>query len=159
MKLKRTIAFILAIVCVGGCMLLPVSAEEADALAVKPMVSINTLAVGDDIQASGLIFQFYLSVNKIDNTTLCISGLTDCDAVVVKCGFKNLKVQRRANSSSSWSDYYDFGNLYRDTFGYYLSRDLTVEPGYQYRATCKHYAKKNILSTQTISNTSNIVTF
>lgn len=122
----------------------------------------NTSAVdnnGDDILASGLIFQYDLTIVKKNNTTLTIYGTTDCDPVVVKCGFKNLKVQRRANSSSSWSDYYTYGNEYLDTCFYAIGRDLTVDPGYQYRVTCKHYAKKNLFSTQTISNTSNIITF
>ena len=129
------------------------------------LLSLCTVAVcavnnnGDEIQASGLIYQYDLSASKKDSTTLTIYGLTDCDPVVVKCGFKNLKVQRRVNSSFSWSDFYDYGNEYVDSSHMAIGRDLPVDPGYQYRVTCKHYAKKNILNTQTISNTSNIVTF
>ena len=114
---------------------------------------------GDEIQVSGLIFNYDLTATKKNSTTLIVYGTTSCDPVVVKCGFKNLKVQRRANSSSSWSDYYDYGNVYDDSNFAAIGRDLPVDPGYQYRVTCKHYAKKNILNTQTISNTSNIVTF
>ncbi len=114
---------------------------------------------GEEINASGLIYQYNLAAAKENNTTLYIEGFTDCDPVVVRCGFKNLKVQRRANTSSSWSDYYDYGNVYEDTDYAAIARDLPVDPGYQYRVTCKHYAKKNILNTQTISNTSNVVTF
>lgn len=110
-------------------------------------------------RASGLIFSYSLSIARQGNTTLVIGGETVCDSVVVKCGFKNLKVERRQNSTSSWSEYYNYGNLYYDTNVYNLHKELQVDPGYQYRVTCKHYAKKNILNTQTISNTSNIVTF
>lgn len=52
-----------------------------------------------------------------------------------------------------------YGNVYFDSYAATIIRNLPVDPGYQYRVTCKHYAKKNILNTQTISNTSNIVTF
>lgn len=114
---------------------------------------------GNEIQASGLIFRYNLAISKKDSTTIHIEGLTDCDPVVVKCGFKNLIVQRRASSSSSWSDYYDYGNIYDDSNLAALGKYLAVDVGYQYRVTCKHYAKKNLFSTQTISNTSNIVTF
>ena len=40
-----------------------------------------------------------------------------------------------------------------------ISKSLTVTSGYQYRVTCTHYAKKSLLSTQKINNTSNTVTF
>lgn len=114
---------------------------------------------GDETKASGLIFNYDLTAVKDNSTTLIVYGTTSCDPVVVKCGFKNLKVQRRSNSSSSWSDFYDYGNVYFDSNYASIARDLPVDPGYQYRITCKHYAKKNILNTQSISNTSNIVTF
>lgn len=158
MKAKRTTAFIMAVICMLGCLLFSSSAEEIET-SNQPMVSPSALDDGDGTLASGLIFQYYLVLSKKNSTTLNVAGLTDCDGVVVKCGYKNLKVQRRASSSDSWTDYYDYGNLYLDTFVYHLSRNLTVDPGYQYRAVCKHYAKKNILNIQTISNTSNIVTF
>lgn len=144
MKRKRIISLIMALVCLF-C-----------SFAFAAYAADNS---GDEIQASGLIFNFDLTAIKKDNTTLTIYGTTSCDPVVVKCGFKNLKVQKRANSSSSWSDFYDYGNVYFDSNYASIGRYLTVDPGYQYRITCKHYAKKNILNTQTISNTSNIVTF
>lgn len=144
MSKKRIVSFIMALVCLFSSFVFAAFAADNN---------------GDEINASGLIYQYDLTIVKDNSTTLIVYGFTDCDPVVVKCGFKNLKVQRRANSSSSWSDYYDFGNVYFDSDYASISRDVTVVSGYQYRATCKHYAKKNILNTQTISNTSNIVTF
>ena len=142
--MKRFISIIMALVCLFSFLSFATYAADNN---------------GKEIQASGLIFQYNLAISKKNSTTLSIEGFTDCDPVVVKCGFKNLKVQRRVNSSYSWSDYYDYGNVYEDSAYAVIGRYLTVEPGYQYRVTCKHYAKKNILNTQTISNTSNIVTF
>ena len=144
MNLKRIVSFVMVLVCL---------------LSSISMASYATDPNNDDIKASGLIYQFNLSASKDSNTRLYIEGFTDCDPVVVKCGFKNLKVQRRVNSGSSWSDFYDYGNVYDDSYFIQIGRYLTVDPGYQYRVTCKHYAKKNVLNTQTISNTSNIVTF
>lgn len=144
MNTKRISSFILALVCLFCSFVFVTYAADNN---------------GDEINASGLIYQYDLTAVKKNSTTLIIYGFTDCDPVVVKCGFKNLKVQRRANSSSSWSDFYDYGNVYFDSNYASIGRYLTVDPGYQYRITCKHYAKKNILNTQTISNTSNNVTF
>ncbi len=141
---KKIVSFVMALVCLFVSFAFVAYAAD-----------IN----GDVIQASGLIYHYNLAASKKDSTTMIIEGSTVCDPVVVKCGFKNLKVQRRANSSSSWSDFYDYGNVYFDTNAAAIARDLPVDPGYQYRVTCKHYAKKNILNTQSISNTSNIVTF
>ena len=144
MNTKRLISMLITLACLLGSITFAANATGNN---------------GDEIQASGLIFHYDLTASKKNSTTLTIEGTTSCDPVVVRCWFKNLKVQRRVNSSSSWSDFYDYGNVYLDASFYAISRNLPVDPGYQYRITCKHYAKKNILNTQTISNTSNIVTF
>lgn len=145
-------------VCVVCILLLPVSATSTD-VQISQTINMGKLEPADDPTAAGLIYQYNLSISRSGNTTLLIEGTTDCDPVVVKCGFKSVKVQRRLNSTSPWADYYDYGNIYNDSYIAILGRSLTVDSGYQYRVTCKHYAKKNLFSTQTISNTSNIVTF
>lgn len=144
MIIKKTVSIVMALICLLSSVAFVVYATEQ---------------TDNEIRASGLIYQFNLTASKKNSTTLRIQGFTDCDPVVIRCGFKNLKVQRRVSSSSSWTDFHDYGNVYVDSFDAIIDRDLTVDPGYQYRVTCKHYAKKNILNTQTISNTSNIVTF
>ena len=158
MKAKRTIAILMAIICTFCSLTFSAMAEEEETT-IEPSEGMGIIEPNDEIMASGLIYSFFLYVEKKNSTTLSIYGETDCDPVVVKCGFKNLKVQRRANSSSSWSDYYSYGNIYNDSFVCIVGRNLTVDPGYQYRVTCKHFAKKNILNTQSINNASNIVTF
>lgn len=110
----------------------------------------------NESRATGLIASYSLSLAK-SGTTLNIEGMTNCSQEVIKCGFKNLIIQRRKTSSDSWEDYYDYGNVYVETCAAGLSTTLVVETGYQYRISCKHYAKKNILSVETIANTSNIV--
>lgn len=108
-------------------------------------------------RVTGLINSYGLSLSK-SGTTLNISGRTYGSTEVIKCGFKNLTVERRKTSDDSWEDYYEYGNVYVDGIYANLSTTLVVASGYQYRISCKHYAKKNLLAIQTVSNTSNIVT-
>lgn len=129
-----------------------------------PYVIDFTLSSADDFseasnetRASGLILTYALSIKK-SGTSIIISGKTVCGPDVVKCGFKNLTVERRKNSSSSWSEYYDYGDVYSNSAAAIINTTLSVASGYQYRVTCKHYAKKSLLSTQTISNASAVLT-
>lgn len=107
--------------------------------------------------ATGLIATGSLGISK-DGTKLKIVAQTACSPVVVKSGFKEIVVQKRKNSSYSWSNVVVYEDLYDDRPSCTVSTTITVQTGYQYRATCIHYAKKNIFSTQTLNNTSNIVT-
>lgn len=107
-------------------------------------------------RASGLIVAYAIAISK-DGSELLIVGKTNCNADVTKCGFTKVIIQRRKNSDSSWSTYKSYYDLYSNSTGYVLTRDLTPPSGYQYRVTCTHYAKK-ILSTEKIDNISNIVT-
>ena len=111
----------------------------------------------NNTRATGLISSYGLSLSKT-GSTLHITGRTYGTSEVIKSGFKDLMVQRRKTIDDPWEDYYEYGNVYRDTFAAALDTKLAVAANYQYRVTCKHYAKKNILSVQTISNVSNIVT-
>lgn len=122
---------------------------------VTTEVDENTSA-GDNSRAS-LIHSYSLYLSKTGNT-LNITGQTHGSTEVVKSGFKDLTIQRRKTSDDTWKDYYEYGNVYVDSVGANLNTTLVVESGYQYRISCKHYAKKNILSVETIANTSNIVT-
>lgn len=117
----------------------------------------DTHITNENNRASGLILSYSIHLTKT-GTKLNITGLTFCSVDVVKCGFKDLMVQRRQTSSDSWKNYFDIGDVYADTAGANLDMTVSVAAGYQYRVTCKHYAKKNLLSVQTISNISNIVT-
>lgn len=110
-----------------------------------------------DNRASGLIHTYSLYLTKT-GSTLHLTGTTVGSTEVVRVGFKDLMVQRRKTSDDEWKDYYEYGNLYSDTFLARLDTTLAVAPNYQYRITCKHYAKKSLLVVQTLSNVSNIVT-
>ena len=120
----------------------------------------NTIHTADEnTRATGLISAYAIAISKSGTNTLNIAGKTTGTVDVVKTGFKEVVVQRRANSSASWSDYVTYEDLYWDQVAYVLTKTLTVPTGYQYRVTCIHYAKKNIFSVQKIDNESNIITF
>ena len=152
--MKKTISFILCLTIFVTMLAFDISAADNDV--VLTAASEITVTDGNETRASGLIASYGLSLEKT-GTTLKIYGQTFCSPDVVKCGFKNLVIQRRASSDDSWKDYYDYGNVYIDFSAANLNTTLVVPAGYQYRISCKHYAKKNLLSVQTIANTSNIV--
>ncbi len=107
---------------------------------------------------SGLITLYRIAISK-SGSNLIIAGKTNCTSDVEKCGFSTITIQRRANSSSSWVKYKSCETEYNNSSICNLSRSYTVDKGYQYRVVCTHYAKKNLLSTEKINNTSNTVTF
>ena len=109
-------------------------------------------------RASDLILFYNVGIDK-DGTNLNLVAKLVCDLDVVKCGFKKIVIQRRVTTSSAWSNYLTYEDLYDDCSDYLIARQVAVTGGYQYRAVCTFYAKKNILSTQKIELASNIVTF
>lgn len=115
--------------------------------------------VDEDSRASNLINLWAIAIEKGRTNELKIGGKTTGTSEVVKSGFKELIIQRRASSSAAWSDYITYKDLYIDEFAYVLIKSVTVPTGYQYRVTCTHYAKKNFLSVQKIDNVSNVVQF
>lgn len=120
----------------------------------------NTVYTADeDTRASDLIALWAIAISKSGTNTLNIAGKTTGTHEVVKSGFKEVVVQRRASSSASWTDYLTYEDLYIDMGSYILAKSLTVPTGYQYRVTCIHYAKKNFLSVQKIDNVSNVIQF
>lgn len=160
--MKKLLSFFICITCIFSIFSFSIKATEQEFtpyvidFSLKPVRTDSTITESDS-RATGLINSYSLSLSST-GTTLNIYGLTNGSTEVIKCGFKNLIIQRRLSSNYSWEEYYDYGNIYIDGSGASLNTKLVVESGYQYRISCKHYAKKNILSVQTIANTSNIVT-
>lgn len=156
------------LICLSIIMMMPISAfgaeeeiadwediilsqEEFDSI-MSPYEKSNSYA-----RTVGLIQVYGIALSK-SGSNLIVAGKTFCLSEVVKCGFSEVKIQRRKNSSYSWSTYLTYSDMYSNSFSYTFSKKLTPATGYQYRVTCTHYAKKNILSTEKINNTSNIVT-
>lgn len=157
--MKKILALLLS-VCMIMTYVFYVSSEEiGNNNTENGVINTQNSSSSSGTRATGLIRSYSLSIEKKSSTLIHIYGITSCDLSVVKCGFKGLKVERRLNSSSSWSTYHDYGNDYIDGSYYAPGYSLTVVPGYQYRLVCKHYAKKNILSVETISNQTGYIEF
>lgn len=107
--------------------------------------------------ASGLIISYNIAISA-SGSNLNLVAKTVGATGVVRTGFTEVVIQQRKNSSSSWATYVRYKDVYQDNHSYLLSKTIPVTKGYQYRATCVHYAKKSLFSTQKINNTSNIVT-
>lgn len=159
--MKKFFCGLLSVVLVFSFFAFDISAVSEE---TAPSVIDFTLTSADgfseasnETRVSGLILSYALSISK-SGTSIVIKGKTSGSFDVIKCGFKNLTVERRKDSNSSWTDYYDYGDVYVNSTVSTVNTTLSVASGYQYRVTCKHYAKKSLLSTQTISNVSNIVT-
>ncbi len=135
-------------------MLLPanICAMASDEYAPETVEAQNE----DMARISGLIATYYIAIEG-SGTNLKIGAKIVCKTEVVKCGFKEIVIQRRKSSTDSWADYFSYEEIYADRSSHAYAKTVTITSGYQYRATCKFYAKKNLLSTQTLSATSNTV--
>lgn len=118
----------------------------------------HTYAVSIQPYSSRLITSHRLGIAKNSNN-LVISGFTQGNDEVIKCGFTKVVIQKRASSSASWSNYKTFNDLYSESTYYKLSKSVPVESGYQYRVTAIHYAKKSLFSTQKIDATTGYLQF
>ena len=157
--MRRLVSLMLCVIMILSCCIVQTSAVAE--VNLKPYIArtlvVNEVEMGKtENRASGLITSYNLDLS-VSGSTLNIRAGTYCIPDVVKCGFKNLVVQRRLATSATWSDYYDYGNLYNETYGASITTTHVVPSGYQYRLSCKHYAKKSLLVKQSVSNTSNVV--
>lgn len=108
--------------------------------------------------ATGLIVSYKLGIAK-SGSNLLITGSTAGSSEVVKCGFSKLVIQRKKSTESTWSDYKTYEDLYSNSNTYDLAKSVAVPSGYQYRVTATHYAKKSLLSTQKITETTGYKAF
>lgn len=160
--MKRVVSFLLSAIILSTCCVFQANAINEENF-IPYIIDLSLTSPiyenaneSTESRATGLIMSYGLEISAT-GTTIRILGETYCAGSVVKSGFKNFVVQRKKVTSSTWSDYYDYGDLYSDTYAASVNTTLAVESGYQYRVTCKHYAKKSLLVTQSISNTSNVV--
>lgn len=109
-----------------------------------------------EVKATGLITDKRIAITR-ENNTLKIAGRINCTTDVIKCGFKEVVVQRCPNGTSAWSDVVTETDIYADSNEHSLSKQIAANPNFQYRVKCTFYAKKNIFSTQTITSYSNEV--
>ncbi|MBR3596085.1 MAG: hypothetical protein IKL47_03805 [Clostridia bacterium] len=107
-------------------------------------------------RATGLILDGAFGINN-DYKLLQFVAFMDCGTEVVRCGFEDIIVQRRASSSDSWSFYYQFDDDIVDSCTHLTIKAVTTVKGYEYRVICTLYAKKNFFSVQRIFVETNII--
>ena len=160
--MKRLVSFLLcvAVLLTGGICQVSSAEEEKfvpyiiDFSLTSPV--FETESESAEPRVKGLILMYGIDLS-VSGKNLVIRAETYCDDEVIKSGFKDFTVQRKKVTSGTWSNYCDYGFLYSNSYAATLNTTLAVESGYQYRISCKHYAKKNVLLTQSVSNTSNVV--
>lgn len=162
--MKKYISIFLAILMIITCSA-PVTAFAADNTEDNAYFTQEEFETFEHIYTvnitpytTGLIIDKNLGIAK-DGAILKITGKTEGNSEVVKCGFTKVVIQRKKSSSTSWSNYKTYKDLYSDSTKYNLRKSITVEKGYQYRVTATHYAKKSLLSTQKIDSTTGSLTF
>lgn len=165
--MKKIISILLVVIVIVFCVI-PTSAmaindaENDVSFSQEEFELLNPIYAEYDgnanTRATGLITDYDLAIAK-SGTKLVIKGYTYRSDEVVKCGFKEVVIQRRTSSSASWSDYKTYEDLYSESTKYTLKKSLTVATGYQYRVTAIHYAKKSLFSTQKIEVSTGYLTF
>ena len=164
---RKVISVFLSVIAMITC-ILPTSAfavdddisvyEDSYTVEESEMIAYAEYEENSKVRATGLITGKNLYIKK-SGTTLSVNGFTEGSDNVEKCGFKKVVIERRKNSSSSWSEYKVYEDLYSSNSKYILNKSLTVPSGYQYRVTAVHYAKKSLLSTQKIEATTGYLSF
>ncbi len=160
--MKKLVLYVLSLTLTFSFFVLDTKAisDEIKPYIIDTVITTEIIDIEDNennTRATGLITSYGLNLTK-SGSILNLTGRTFGTSEVIKSGFKDIMVQRRKTSSDPWKDYFDYGDVYADAFAANLNTKISVAANYQYRVTCKHYAKQNILMVQTISNTSNIVT-
>lgn len=164
MKVKNLISIFLALLIVF-CSVMPFTVFAADSteddasFTQEEFESLEHI-YADYVQsrATGLIVSHTLGIAK-SGSNLLITGTTNGSSEVKKCGFTKVVVERRKDSSSGWSEYKQYNDLYSDSNYYKLSKSVAVGTGYQYRVTAVHYAKKSLFSTEKITVSTGTLTF
>lgn len=161
----KKIFSVILLVCTLICGVSPVTTFASNDTLIDDEITIeefealeHVYAVYPENRATGLIVDRYFGIAK-EGSTLVITGMTACTSEVVKCGFKDIVIERRLNSSSSWSEYSTLGDLLTESTSCNLSKRITVPIGYQYRVTATHYAKKSLFSVQKIDVETGYLTF
>lgn len=99
--------------------------------------------------SSGLIQTTTLSLAK-SGSTLIIKATTKGSDAVKKCGFTYIKLQQYKNGS--WVNYKTYEDVYKESTSCTVTKSISAAKGYKYRVVAQHYAKKSLLSTEKISN-------
>lgn len=164
---RKVISIFLSVVAMITC-ILPTTAfatnedttmyEDNYTVEEPKMIAYGEYEENSKMRATGLITGRNIYIQK-SGTSISINGYTECSSKVEKTGFKEVVIERRKNSSSSWSEYKVYEDLYSSSSSYTLRKTVAVPSGYQYRVTAIHYAKASLLSTQKIEVSTGYLSF
>ena len=89
-----------------------------------------------------------------------MNGKTSSNDIMKSIGYTEIKIQY-SSDGSNWHTEKQLSDLLKSSTSEYIlsNYSASVQGGYFYRVTCKHYAKESGLfgNSQSISNTSNSV--
>ncbi len=119
----------------------------------------NMLPGGITPYSTGLITSTRLDIARGGTSSIIIYTTTGCASTVTKCGFTEIKLQRRKTSSDKWDTSFTYSDQYVNTNYFNNVYQITVANNYQYRVEATHYAYKNWLSTQKIKNTTSYLVY
>lgn len=121
--------------------------------------TVTTVSAEIQPRTEGLITGYDLSVSS-GTKTIYINGKTASNDTMKSIGYKDIYVQY-SSDGVNWQNEKSIDELLKsDSTSYYLDNyAVSVNGGYYYRITCKHYAKKKgwFGSSQSVDNTSNSV--
>lgn len=175
MKLKKVFCGLLAAM-MAGVMLCPMTAMAIDAQEADAPIAVEVQMTREEFEqleyveginntgdimplATGLITRCKLDMGRGGSTIVTVYAGTDSIPEVSKCGFTELRLQRRINANYAWENYWSRTDLFEETQSFSRVYDVYITPGYQYRLYGVHYAYKNIFSTQKIENSTSYMTF
>lgn len=175
MKFKKIVTGVIAVIMTAA-MLAPMTAFAAAQDQVDSEPAFTEVPLAGDVStevnyvegvknsngemASGLISSYTLKLERSSNGRVgYVYATTNCIPEVTKCGFTEIRLQRRANASANWQDYATYLDEYTNTFSCSRSFSVSVTTGYQYRLYAVHYGYRNIFSTQKITNWTNAIQF
>ena len=109
-------------------------------------------------KTEGLISMCSLSISN-SNGNVSITATTRSNSIMNYIGFKNISVQRRPNINSSWTEEVPVSNQlnHNSTIKTLSGFTVPVSGGYYYRVVLDHYADNGSGTTQSESNTSNVI--
>lgn len=141
--MKKIISLFLVFCLAFGTIPLVLAEEKPNDFG--PVSSSDTYAEGlynTEIQplATGLIQKGDLSIYLEANRTIRIVTKTTCTDFMDKVGFKDITLQR--SDGSSWTNVSVWSTYRENDQTYLYDHRVTVEGGYYYRVTLKHYAEK-----------------
>lgn len=155
-KFKKTIALVLALVSIFSFEVF--ASDNSHIYEKKDVILFNGIETNTDnsTRVTGLIGSYYIGVARHGDYMHLVAKV-NCIPDVTKCGFKEIIVYRKVTGTTNWTFVRSYEDLYYNGCSHSVEIELQILPNFDYRATCIHYAKKNILMTQTIDDYSNVI--